>query len=211
MGATLLTKGRPREAQQYLERVLRFSEAPGDRLGAIYNYSNDHAAARAMLARALWMQGFTEQALKEARLSLKELQGTDHPLQLCRMLYQGICRIATMTGDFATADREIARLIEAATGLNARLWEAAGYFLKGQLLVERGEYAQGLLVLRDAFEVCDRTGWHISYSEFKGALASGLAGTGRLDEALIALDDAMAVDREGADGHGWYASELLRI
>ena len=127
------------------------------------------------------------------------------------VLYFGICRIATMTGDFATADREIARLIEVATGLNAHLWETAGRFLKGKLLVERGEFAQGLLVLRDAFETSDRTGWHISYEEYEGALALGLAGTGRLDEALVALDDAMAADREGADGHGWYAPELLRI
>ena len=116
-----------------------------------------------------------------------------------------------MTGDFAIADREIARLIEAATSLNAPLWETAGHFLKGKLLVERGEFAQGLLVLRDAFETCDRTGWQISYEEFKGALALGLAGTGRQAEALVALDDAMAVDREGADGHGWYGPELLRI
>jgi predicted ATPase len=34
----------------------------------------------------------------------------------------------------------------------------------------------------------------------------GLPGQ-RLDEALVALDDAM----EGEDGHGWYAPELLRI
>jgi predicted ATPase len=47
--------------------------------------------------------------------------------------------------------------------------------------------------------------------ELKGALALGLAGTGRLDEALVALDDAMAADREGADRHGWYGAELLRI
>jgi predicted ATPase len=86
-----------------------------------------------------------------------------------------------------------------------------GYFLKGNLLVERGEFARGLLVLRDAFEICDRTGWRLSYAEFKGVLALGLAGTGQLDEALIALGDAMAADREGADGHGWYAPELLRI
>jgi predicted ATPase/DNA-binding winged helix-turn-helix (wHTH) protein len=135
----------------------------------------------------------------------------DHPLQLCQILNQGICRIATMTGDFATADREIARIIEVATGLNAHLWETVGRFLKGKLLVERGEFTQGLLVLRDAFETCGRTGWHISYEEFKGALALGLAGTGRLDEALLVVDDAMAADREDADGHGWYAPELLRI
>ena len=107
-----------------------------------------------------------------------------------------------MTGDFATADREIARLIEVAKGSNAHLWETAGHFLKGKLLVERGEFAQGLLVLRDAFETCDRTGWRISYEEYKGALALGFAGTGRLDEALVALDDAMAADRRARTGAG---------
>ena len=210
MGPSLSLRGRPREAQQYLERVLRFPATSEDRRDAIYYNSNDHAVARAMLARALWMQGFTEQAVNEARLSLKE-QGTDHPLQLCRILHHGICRIATMTGDFATADREIARLIEVATGLNAHLWQTVGHFLKGKLLIEHGEFAQGLLALRDAFETCERTGWHMWYDEFKGALALGLAGTGRLNEALVALDDAMAADRKGADGHGWYAPELLRI
>jgi predicted ATPase len=116
-----------------------------------------------------------------------------------------------MTGDFATADREITRLIKVATDFNAHIWETVGHFLKGNLLVERGEFAEGLLVLRDAFETCDRAGWRLSYAEFKGVLALGLAGTGRLDEALIAVDDAVAADREGADGHGWYAPELLRI
>jgi predicted ATPase/DNA-binding winged helix-turn-helix (wHTH) protein len=211
MGAALHFTGRHREARQYLERVIQSPAAPGDRRDAIYYNSNDHAAARALLARVLWMQGFADQALEQARLSLEQLQGKDHQLLRCRNLYHGICRIATMTGDFATADREIARLVEVATGLNALFWEVAGHFLKGKLLVERGELAQGLPVLRDAFETCDRSGWHISYAEFKSALALGLAGTGRLDEALVALDDAIAADREGADGHGWYAPELLRI
>jgi hypothetical protein len=31
-----------------------------------------------------------------------------------------------------------------------------GHLLRGKLLVERGEFAQGLPVLRDAFETCDR-------------------------------------------------------
>ena len=87
MAATLLTRGRSREAQQYLERVLRSPAASGDPRDAVYYNSNDHAADRATLAWALWMQGFAEQAVNEARLSLKELQGADHPLLLCRTLY----------------------------------------------------------------------------------------------------------------------------
>jgi predicted ATPase/DNA-binding winged helix-turn-helix (wHTH) protein len=210
-GVTLFLRGRPREAQQYLERILRLPAAAGDRRDAIYYKPNDRAVARAMLARTLWMQGLTDQALKEARLSLEELQGIDHQLLLCQILNQGIGRIATMTGDFATADREIARLIEVAKGLNAHVWETVGRFLQGQLFVERGEFVQGLLVLRDAFETCGRTGWRLSYAEFKSALALALAGTGRLDEAFVAIDGAMTADREGADGRGWYSPELLRI
>jgi tetratricopeptide (TPR) repeat protein len=201
-GVTFFLRGKPREAQQYLQRILRSPAASGDRRDAIYYNSNDHAVARAMLARALWMQGLTDQALKEARLSLEELQGTDHQLLLCQILNQGISRIATMTGDFATADREITRLIKVARGFNAHAWETVGQFLQGQLFVERGEFAQGLLVLRDAFETCERTGWRLSYAEFKSALALGLAGTGRLDEAFVAIDAAMAADREGADALG---------
>jgi predicted ATPase/DNA-binding winged helix-turn-helix (wHTH) protein len=208
MGPTLFRRGRPREAQQYLERVLRSPLASGNRPDAIYISANDHGVARATLARVLWIQGFADQALNEAHLSLKE-QYRDRPLQLCQILNNGICRIAMMAGDFATADREIARLIEVATDVNAQLWAAAGYFLRGKLLVERGEPTQGLLVLRDAFETCDRTGWRLSYEEFKGALALGLARTGRFDEALVALDDATAAEREY--GHGWYSPELLRI
>jgi tetratricopeptide (TPR) repeat protein len=211
IGTRLLTSGRPRHAQQYFELVLRSPVVPGDRRSTIYYNSNDHAVSRAMLARALWMQGLTEQALIEAHRSLEELQGPDHQLILCRTLYFGMCRIAPMIGDFATAEREIARLIEVAKGLNAHFWETAGRFLKGKLLIERGELAQGLLVLRDAFETCGRTGWTLSYPEFKGALASGLAGLGRLNEALGALEDAMSRAGRGADGQVWYVPELLRI
>src|SRR3984957_15882662 len=75
MANTLLTRGRSREAQQYLERLLRSPAASGDPRDAIYYNSNDHAADRATLAQALWMQGFAEQAVNEARLCLKELQG----------------------------------------------------------------------------------------------------------------------------------------
>ena len=211
IGNAFVTSGRPREAQRYFERVLRIPVMPGDRIGVIYYHSDDHASARAMLARALWMQGFTERALKEAHASLEQLHGADHQLLLCRTLYYGICRIAPMIGELATADREITRLIDVATGLNAHFWETAGRFLKGKLLVERGEFAQGLLILRDAFETCSQTGWRLSYPEFKGALALACAGLGRLDEALGALEDAVASAGEGENGQVWYVPELLRI
>jgi predicted ATPase len=211
MGTTLLTIGRPREAQQYLERVIRSPVAPEDRHEAVLYHSNDHALARALLARALWLQGFAERAQHEANTSLEELRGTDDQLLLCRALYYGICRIAPMIGDLAAADRTNGRLIEVATSLNAPFWQTVGRFLEGKLLIERREFAQGLALLRDAFETCSRTGWRMSYPEFKGALAVALAELGQLDEALETVNDAVASAGEGEDSQGWYVPELLRV
>lgn len=105
MGTSLLTLGRLYEAQRCLERVLQF-RLPGDEQ-PVWQRSDDRAMARAMLSRALWLRGFADRAQSEGQASLDELEGAGHQLTLCRVLYYGICRVAPMTGDFATAERMI--------------------------------------------------------------------------------------------------------
>jgi predicted ATPase/DNA-binding winged helix-turn-helix (wHTH) protein len=211
MGNTLLTLGRPREAQQCLERVLRSPTPADDRQRTIPRQSDERAMARAMLARALWLQGFAEKARSEAEASLEELGGADYRLSFCRVLYFGFCRIVPMIGDFGAAERAITRLIEVATSFSAPFWQTVGRLLEGKLLVERGEFAQGAAVLRDAFDTCSRTGWRISYPEFKGALAQALAGLGQVDAALSTVNEAVASAGQGENGQVWYVPELLRI
>jgi len=211
LGTKLLTAGRPREAQQCLERVLRSPVAPYDQRRSAWHQSEHRAMTRAMLARALWIQGFADQAHAEAQSSLDDLQGTDHQLSLCRVLYYGLGRITPMIGEFDIADRAIARLADLATSLNAPFWITAARFLEGKLLVERRAFADAVVVLREAFDTCRRTGWRLSYPEFKGTLAAALAGAGQLGEALDAVDDAIAAAGQREDGQVWYVPELLRI
>ena len=139
------------------------------------------------------------------------VRGPDHQLTMCRVLYFGIGRIAPMTGDFGEAENAISTLVELATRVNARFWMTAGQFLRGKLFVERHAFAEGLAVLRDAFEICRQAGWRMSYPEFTGSVALALAGLGRFDEAYDAVTDA--IERAGgrADGQQWYVPELLRI
>jgi predicted ATPase len=164
-----------------------------------------------MLSRALCLRGFAEQAHSAAQASLDELQGTTHQLSFCRILYFGPARTALIAGDLATAATTIARLSKIAASLNAPFWQLVGRFLEGKLMIARGEFATGTAALREAFETCRRTGWRASYPEFMGALAEGLAGLGRLDDAIDAVDDAVANAGQGAEGQVWYVPELFRI
>jgi len=205
----LLTLGRLPEAQQCFER---FIEAAPQQAGLESGrLPGDRSTARALLARTLWLQGFIDRADSEVEASLNEAEGTGHQLTICWALYFGICRIAPMTGDFVTAESAIFRLTELATGLNSPFWMTAGRFLSGKLLVERGEFAAGLAVLREAFDSCSRTGWRMSYPEFGGSLALALAGIGRLNEAYDAVNNAIAAAGGHEDGQVWYVPELLRI
>lgn len=211
IGISLITIGRLAEAQRYFERVIESSFLLAGNWLPIWREAADRALARAMLARALWLRGFLEKAHHEAQTSLDELHGDDPPLTLCRVLYFGICRIAPMTGDFETAETTISRMLTVATSLNARFWMTAGRFLEGKLMVERGEFAEGLAALREAFVTCDQTGWRMSYPEFTGSLAVAPVGLGRLIEADEAVNRAIARAGGREDGQQWYVPELLRI
>ncbi|MBV8335187.1 MAG: winged helix-turn-helix domain-containing protein, partial [Alphaproteobacteria bacterium] len=212
MGMILLRLGRLAEAQRCFERVIQ--TAPSyqnkDRLPS-WRYSDDRAMARALLARVLWLRGFLERAHHEAQASLGQVRGSDHQLTICRLLLYGMGRIAPMTGDFAAAETAISSILEAATSAAAPFWTMVGQFLRGKLLVERKQFAEGLAVLREAFDIGNQAGWRLSYPEFMGSLALALAGLRRLDEAHDAVCRAIEAAGGTEDGEQWYVPELLRI
>jgi predicted ATPase/DNA-binding winged helix-turn-helix (wHTH) protein len=211
MGLSLLTDGRLREAQHHLEAVIKsVAVIEDDRLWHMYR-SNDQAAARAMMARALCLRGFIDRAFSEAELSIDEVTSSNSQAAFCRVHYYGLVRVSLMTGDLVAADREISRLIEAATISDVPFWKTVGTFLEGRRLVLQEKFAPAVTVLRKAFDICRRTGWQVSYPEYRGALAEALAGLGQLDAALTAVDEAIARAGHGSNSQGWYVPELLRI
>ncbi len=209
LGQTLATTGRLREAQECYERLLRNTVPMADQPRMVLHQTDDRAMARAMLARVLCLRGFADRAAVEAQASIEG--AIERRVSFCYALYFGLCRTTFMTGDLAAARRAIGLLNQTATSSNIPFMRVVARFLEGKLLVARGEFASGIAVLRDAFEVCRRNGWRASYPEFMGALAEGLAGLGRPDEALGAVDDAVASAGHGVQGQVWFVPELLRI
>jgi predicted ATPase len=208
-GFVLEMQGQHQQSQECSENVVRHYVSPTDRRLTAWGQFDQRVLARAMLARALWFQGYAEQAMDQARLSLEEAQRANFPLSIGEALRVAVCDIALMTGDLETADQSITMLLEIATSRNAPFWGILGRCLRGKLLVMRGEFAQGSVLLRTELEFCERAGWPIWYPEFMGALAEGLAGLGQIAEARAAINKGLASADHG--GERFYYPELLRL
>jgi predicted ATPase/DNA-binding winged helix-turn-helix (wHTH) protein len=208
-GFVLEMQGRHQESRECSEHVVRHWAPPTDRRLTAWGQFDQRVLARAMLARTLWFQGYAEQAMDQARLSLDEAQRTNFPLSIGEALRVAVCDIALMTGDLETADQSITMLIEVVTSRNAPFWGILGRCFRGKLLVARGEFTEGCGRLRTELEFCERANWPIWYPEFMGAMAEGLAELGLVGEALAAVDKGLTSADHG--GERFYYPELLRL
>jgi predicted ATPase len=192
VGTGLLFDGKLREARDCLERVVeQYVPPPSGRHRILFHY-DQRVLARARLAHVLCWQGYVNQAKEQARMSFEEAEAADAGFTLCWVLHHAVCPVALMTGDIAAADRGAATINDLATRFDAALWRTLGSCWEGTALVERGEFARGSALLRNALDTCDQTGWRILHAEFLGLLAKGLAGLGQLDTALVTVDEALA-------------------
>ncbi len=206
---TLQYGGDQREARRLLERVVENTSEPRDRRNTFFLQLDQRVLARAMLARALLLQGFPDKAQDEARASLEEAQATGYKFSMCEALRIGVCSVALATGDLKTAESAVASLVDLATSSNGPFWRVSGRCLEGKMLIKLGRFSEGAALLRAQLDAAERVEWAIWYPEMLGALAEGLAGLGRLPEAMATVDRAIAkAEHDGELGHG---AELFRI
>jgi predicted ATPase len=209
MGNALCYSGDQAKAREWLQRVLETPAAPTDRLDSIMLVHDLRLAVRVMLARVLWLQGFSHQARDMALACLKEAQAAGHGFSIYETLRIAVCPISLATGELAAAERYVAMMIDLATSSNVSFWIFAGRCLQAKLLVRRGESETGAAQVRLALQACDDSGWTICYPEYQGALAEALSVMGQSTEALTVVEDALA--RAEHSGERWFVSELLRM
>ena len=210
VGTTMHYSGGQPQARYHLQRVLDLYIAPSDQRHTMWFHHDQRVMARTALARVLSLQGSLDQAIQNAQTSLVDAEAVDHILSVCYALGEAVCPIALMTGDLAAAERSVAMLNDMVTKHGVTVYKSLGPHLEGELLIRRGEFAAGSIVLRAALgRLPTAGGVKRRNSWFLGVLAEGLAGAEQLTEALATIDEALAqADRSGQH---WCITELYRV
>jgi predicted ATPase len=211
IGTTMHYRGNQTQARYHLQRVLDLYVAPSDQRHTIWFHHDQRLMARTALARVLSLQGSLDQGMQNAQTSLKDAQAADHILSICYALGEAMCPIALLAGDLAAAERSAAMLNDLVTKHSVAVYTGLGPCLEGELLIKRGEFAAGSIMLRAALDKLPTTEGRVKRrsSWFLGVLAGGLTSAGQLTVASATIEEALA--QSDRDGQHWCIAELHRV
>ena len=204
LGLSYHLKGDNPAARAYLESALVKLPA----LEHINSLDFDYCTrARITLARVLWIQGCSDQAVKLARESVEDAIRINHPIKLCMALLWAMS-VFLWSNDLDSAEEHTERFIAQADKHSLGPYQTIGVGAKGELLFRQGDIEGGLVLLRRSLDALRAHRYGLQ-TAFSSALAEGLATTGRSDEALATIDEAIALVEHNHDLFGM--AELLRV
>jgi len=193
-------------ARRHLGRVLTHYAATDHGRDVIRFQIDVKASTLAFLARVLWLQGFSDQAVRSAELSIEEALETGHALSLCYALALAACPIALWVGNLARAAHYAGMLLDESTKHSLPLWSELGARFKRAVVLRGGGSVTGSRLLQaDQDEIAEP---NVSFQSFTGLteLAEALAQAGRVAEGLAVVEAGL----EQPEG-GWRTLELLRL
>jgi predicted ATPase/DNA-binding winged helix-turn-helix (wHTH) protein len=171
--------------------------------------ADQRVGAQIQLARALWLLGLPDQAMKAAQASVEEAAKVGHANSMCLALADGASIVAILTGDQAAAERYATMLADYAGRHGLGVWRTYAIALHGRLLMPDGAPANGAERLRSALADLRDTPFDIRFQLYLVWLTEVLPAAEDTGEALTAIDEA--IRRAERTEERWYMPELLRL
>jgi tetratricopeptide (TPR) repeat protein len=168
---------------------------PTDLLNPGFNY---RSWARTALAGVFWLEGSFRRARAVAQQSIEEALKFDHHVTQWIVLVWAT-NIFLWDGDLSAVEQYADRLIAQADRYSLPIYRAVGRGMKGELLIRRGQPDLGVAQLLGALEALHGFRYEIVTSSFMTAVAKGYALAGHFEDAIRAVNDAIAVVERNGD------------
>jgi class 3 adenylate cyclase/tetratricopeptide (TPR) repeat protein len=199
VGQNLMMVGRFTEARWHLEQVDKLSSEV-----KVNSLANDpRPAARSKLSNVLFFLGFPGQAMERANSAIREAEQLTHASSLTLAL-AFVARLLSVYGDNTALRYRAEQLYELADAHGFPEWRAVAIIYRGWAALNEGDHDEGMQLMRTGLGAYHETG----ISHTLSFLARGCWMTGRLQEGLDLLDDALR-DVENT-GERRFAAEMFR-
>jgi predicted ATPase/DNA-binding winged helix-turn-helix (wHTH) protein len=193
-------------ARRHLEQVLTHY-ASTDHGWEVIRFGTDlRVSVHALLARVLWLQGFVDQAVRTAEISIGEAQATGHSASLCYALATSACPIALWVGNLTAAAHYTGMLLDDSRKHGMPLWSAFGSRFQRVVGLKSGDVATGSRLLQTGLDEIADPDVSFRFSSGLSELAGALTHAGRIAEALALVE--AGIEQVEA---GWAGPELLRL
>jgi predicted ATPase len=177
-------------ARRHLEEGLAFYDPARDCADAVRYGFDPGMSCAAFLGRVLWHLGFPDQGLVHAESAIATARAVAHPfseswaLSWAAALYQ-------LRGEAELCRERAEAALAIATDQVIPFFGAHGMVLGGWALVKQGRTEEGLARLRAGIDAYRAIGAKIEELHWLAVLAEGCRETGRIEEGLSALREAL--------------------
>jgi predicted ATPase/DNA-binding winged helix-turn-helix (wHTH) protein len=198
-------------ARRHLEQVLAHYAPTYDRRDVVHLQDiirfqiNGQVSARTFLARVLWLQGFSDHAVRTAEMSIEEAQAAGHAPSLCYALALAACPIALWVGNLTTAAHYTGMLVDISRKRDLRLWGAYGSRFQRAVVLMGGDIVAGSQPLDISVDEIAQTNVGVRSPTGLTQIMEILVRGGRMAEGLAVLKGMEQLEA------AIYTPELLRL
>jgi predicted ATPase len=209
LGDTTFWMGEFRAAREHLEMAAKVYDPERDR-PLIFRYLgvDTGVLCQGFTAHSLWNLGYPDQALKRVNEVIAMAQRLSHPLSLAYA--RNFAVILQQLGREARAGQESAESVVALCAEHG-FTEILAYatVMRGLEMAQQGRNKEGIAQIQEGLAASRATGAELTRPSFLCVLAEVCMETGRLDDGLSAMTEALAA----ADQHGnrYYEAEMHRL
>jgi adenylate cyclase len=156
----------------------------------------------------LWCLGYPDQALDRNRRAVALAHELSHPVSLVQAL-RWIAALHQLRRETSAIREHAEAAIALATEHGFPYWKGWAASLQGWVLAQTGEGEAGIARIRQGLATHLSTGGAFDRPYMLALLAEAYEGAGRVDEALVVVDEALASVR--ATDERYYEAELHRL
>jgi adenylate cyclase len=208
MALTMFHLGEFTSSLYHAEEAIAHYDAEQHRSLAFVYSQDPKAICLGWAAKALWMLGYPEQALRSSRAGVAWAEELDHPYTMAFVLWQA-ATIHIGRGEIQSA----LAVTDEQVGLSSEQgfvhWQAAGTTTRGWLLTELGQDEQGLAQVRQGRAIMGAIGATAGETDSLTALADAHRNAGRIEEGFAAVEEGLAFAEE--TGERYCEVQLHRV